>query len=142
MDVSTRGKAITLFVSPRIIDDYTTGLGNERRSVAKTLKSNFKRKYSRNVKLDTPDKNRFLVKKIMPDTMRGNSPKVADKYDQAYLDLLVHIKNHRLWKDRAIIVASRDEVLLASLQNEAAREHETWLHVAHDLKDLEDLIRC
>lgn len=142
MDVSTRGRAITLFVSSTIMDDYTTGLGSEKHSAAKTFKSHFKRRFARAITLGTPDKNRFLLKKVTPDLTRVRSPRVNDRYDQAYLDILVHIKNSDMWKDRAIIAASRDKVLLASLRDEAARGHETWFHIAQSMDDLEGLIRC
>ena len=142
IDVSTRGRAVTLFVSSRIISDYSSGLGANKYNAVKSVKVYLNRKFARNVPLATHDKNRFFVRKINPGTPRKGSPKVADKYDQPYLDLLVHIKEHKLWKGRAIIIASRDEVLLASLRDAVVHEDESRYHIADNLNNLEDLIRC
>lgn len=141
IDAPTRGRAITLFVSSGIQKDYATGLGHARHDAAKTLRLDIKKIITRSVRLRSRDRNRFLVRKLDP-AGPGSSPRAGDKYDQAYLDILAHISDCGLWRDRAVIFATKDAGLLADLQDGAARAGATSLRFAGGKNDLEDEIAC
>lgn len=140
IDAPTRGRAVTLFVSSGIRKDYATGLGRAGRDAAKTLRLGIKKITTRSVRLRSRDRNRLLVGKLDP-AGPASSPRAGDKYDQAYLDILAHISDCGLWRDRAVIFATKTG-LLADLQDGAARAGAMSLRFAGGKNDLEGEIAC
>lgn len=142
IDIPTNGKSIVLFLSPEIKNDYVAGLCRTRQNVGKTLKVDLARRYTRSVKLDTPNRNRFIIKKIPASDIPPHRPRATDRYDRAYLDALVRLKCSNLRKDLEFIIATKDATLSASLWDETSRDTAQEFHIVDTLEDLEAGISC
>ena len=134
------GKTITFMISTRILCDYKTALGSNKYKNASNITMQMKKLMTKKQLILKKQKITYTIMIVNPDT---SSPQlVRDKYDNMYPELIQEVRSRSRWRDRYIIMATRDKKTYDDLRDLCIRSDPNNSKVVNDKSMLEDEIRC